>query len=569
MKPLKDDKWLDKLISDTISTEIEPFDFDKWKQRYPEEFQTFVSPVRQGSQAPSDRGHNIWRVIMKSRITKFAAAAVIIIAVMISINQFDGTSVAWGNVVNNVEQVQTFTCRLWTKMACGEDIGIDQEAEIMVYDSSQYGSRLDTYVDGKVISSIYGLPKQNTFVMVMPEVKKYTYMSFTDEQYRQMQAKEKNPREFIKLFLAIQHTSLGRDTIDGVEVEGIEVDSPKVGGGMFESAVGRLWVDVKTEFPVLMEIEGVSAGGKTKIVMDEFQWDVKIEPSMFEPNIPTDYTLLAEIKMPAHDEGQILKGLRLFAKLSGGRYPSSLASMTVQKEFSDALKEKYNGQPPQEALENSMCINSIGAFYAILLEENKKIEYYGDKVTAEDIDAELMRWQIGEGKYRDIYGDLRTENVVDKEKLLDMALKISGEKLPLHKRGKVLRILSLNEKDVIRGLGVWLELLAGRYPDSMDPKAAIKQSDSLLKANYGGKKLTKEKKKELEEKTYDLFFASAFYDKLVREKKDVVYYGDKITIQDSSKVLMRWKVSDDEYRVIFGNLSVETVSAEYLAELEN
>ena len=132
-----------------------------------------------------------------------------------------------------------------------------------------------------------------------------------------------------------------------------------------------------------------------------------------------------------------------------------------------------------------------------------------------------------------------------------------------------MRILSLNEKDVIRGLGVWLELLAGRYPDSMDPKAAIKQSDSLLKANYGGKKLTKEKKKELEEKTYDLFFASAFYDKLVREKKDVVYYGDKITIQDSSKVLMRWKVSDDEYRVIFGDLSVKTVSADQLAELEN
>ncbi len=66
----------------------------------------------------------------------------------------------------------------------------------------------------------------------------------------------------------------------------------------------------------------------------------------------------------------------------------------------------------------------------------------------------------------------------------------------------------------------------------------------------------------------DIFFASAFYDKLVREKKDVAYYGDKITVEDSGKVLMRWKISDNEYRVIFADLTAENVSAEELAELE-
>ena len=525
--------------------------------------------IQRNRNQQSTSGTYTWRIIMQSRITKFAAAAVIIIAVLIGINQFGGSGVAWGDVVKNVEQVQTFTCRLWTKMTCDTDKGSDQEADIIVYDSSQYGSRIDAYVDGKVISRIYGLPGQNTCVMIMPEAKKYTRMSFTDEQYRQMQAREKSPREFIKLFLAIEHSSLGRDTIDGVEVEGIEVDSPKVGGGMFESAVGRLWVDVETEFPVRMEIEGISASGKTKMVVDEFQWDVELEPSMFEPNIPADYTLLAEVKMPSPDEGQMIKGLRIFSELSDGRYPSSLASMTVQKEFGEALKEKYNNQPPQEVLEKSMCINSIGAFYARLLKENKELEYYGDKITAEDIDAKLMRWQIAGGEYRVIYGDLRTENVVDKEMLLDMALKISGEKLPPHKRGKVLRMLSLNEKDLIRGLGVWLELLDGKYPSSLEPKAAVKQSNSLLKAKYyDAKQVKKEKEKELEEKTYDLFFASVFYDKLIREKKDVAYYGDKITVEDSDKVLIRWKISDDQYKVIFGNLTRKSITAEELTELE-
>ncbi|MHC4284690.1 MAG: hypothetical protein ACYSWZ_17225, partial [Planctomycetota bacterium] len=85
-----------------------------------------------------------------------------------------------------------------------------------------------------------------------------------------------------------------------------------------------------------------------------------------------------------------------------------------------------------------------------------------------------------------------------KQKLLDMALKMSGSKLPPGKRGKVLRMLSLNEKDVIRGLGVWLELLDGEYPNSLDPKVALKQAEALWRAKHGGvspeKTTDKEKK---------------------------------------------------------------------------
>ncbi len=45
---------------------------------------------------------NPWRIIMKSKITKFAVAAMLIIAVLIGINQFggpiDGTSIAFGQM---------------------------------------------------------------------------------------------------------------------------------------------------------------------------------------------------------------------------------------------------------------------------------------------------------------------------------------------------------------------------------------------------------------------------------------------------------------------------------------
>ena len=55
---------------------------------------------------------------------------------------------------------------------------------------------------------------------------------------------------------------------------------------------------------------------------------------------------------------------------------------------------------------------------------------------------------------------------------------------------------------------------------------------------------------------------------LEQHKEDHAYYGQTVTPKDSDKVLLRWKVSDNEYRVIFGNLHAETVSPEKLAELE-
>ncbi|HUV66124.1 MAG TPA: hypothetical protein VMW24_19685, partial [Sedimentisphaerales bacterium] len=55
---------------------------------------------------------------------------------------------------------------------------------------------------------------------------------------------------------------------------------------------------------------------------------------------------------------------------------------------------------------------------------------------------------------------------------------------------------------------------------------------------------------------------------LVQQKKDPAYYGKTVTPKDADKVLMRWKVSDSEYRVIFGDLHAETVTADALAELE-
>lgn len=62
--------------------------------------------------------------------------------------------------------------------------------------------------------------------------------------------------------MSVEHKQLARANINGVEAEGIEINSaepfeviPSV-----ESFVGRLWFDVVTDLLVLIELEFVPAG---------------------------------------------------------------------------------------------------------------------------------------------------------------------------------------------------------------------------------------------------------------------------------------------------------------------
>ena len=74
----RNEKHLDELISRAINTKDPQFDAEKWKQKYPHEYQTLLSRAAKGD---SVRQPNMLKSILKSPLTKLAAAAVIIIAV--------------------------------------------------------------------------------------------------------------------------------------------------------------------------------------------------------------------------------------------------------------------------------------------------------------------------------------------------------------------------------------------------------------------------------------------------------------------------------------------------------
>ena len=78
MSRKKDENRLDEIISRSINSGKPEFDAEKWKQKYPEEFQMLQS---MSAEKTRTRRPSIWRVVSQSPIIKLAAAAVIIVGI--------------------------------------------------------------------------------------------------------------------------------------------------------------------------------------------------------------------------------------------------------------------------------------------------------------------------------------------------------------------------------------------------------------------------------------------------------------------------------------------------------
>ena len=232
----------------------------------------------------------IRRFIMKSPITKLAFGATIIIVLFLTLYIADGpdmTTVALGEVLQNVEQIKYYTFRhkVSSKTNAGTLEETSKATDRITYISTEYGLRHDVYENGQLTGILY-VPSSGTDVTyVMPLTKQYSITTMSEE-YMEENTRV-SPSGLIKEFMSYEYRNLGRKEIDGVEVEGIEVNESGFYG--FESTVGRLWINTETNLPVRMEIEGLWGATENTIITYDYNWDAELDPSIFVTNIPADY----------------------------------------------------------------------------------------------------------------------------------------------------------------------------------------------------------------------------------------------------------------------------------------
>jgi len=85
MKSPENDKWLDEALSDVIGSKETRTDFEQWKLQHPQAVEMLTSRAKTNTPIIK-RPHTIRIKIMKSPVTKLAAAAVIVIAIALSMN---------------------------------------------------------------------------------------------------------------------------------------------------------------------------------------------------------------------------------------------------------------------------------------------------------------------------------------------------------------------------------------------------------------------------------------------------------------------------------------------------
>lgn len=194
------------------------------------------------------------------------------------------------------------------------------------------------------------------------------------------------------------------------------------------------WVDRNTELPVRVELY-IKMGEQIQMegVMEDFQWDLKVASSEFEPVIPQDYITLfpGGLKMPIMNEEAAIEGLR-FSVDSTGKYPEKLNMAAIFQGMKDIVPKNADvnnlSKEAQEAIAKKMLekmqpMLSLVGFYSTLVGEKKEPAYYGDIVTPADGDKVLMRWKTGDNEYRVIYGNLIAETV-SAQKLAEIESKI-------------------------------------------------------------------------------------------------------------------------------------------------
>lgn len=84
MNEQKSDKWLDELISQIINTSKPKFDAEKWRRKYPKEFQVLKS---RAEQKPSTIQPGFWKIVLHNRLAKLAAAVIIIVTSLLIVHQ--------------------------------------------------------------------------------------------------------------------------------------------------------------------------------------------------------------------------------------------------------------------------------------------------------------------------------------------------------------------------------------------------------------------------------------------------------------------------------------------------
>jgi outer membrane lipoprotein-sorting protein len=266
-----------------------------------------------------------WRCIMRSPVSRIAAAAIFVLAITGVALFFPGSGAtfAFDDFAASILEAKTFKCKMIieTKGPPARTI----TSEIMTLG----GTRM------RQVTELPDMPKfvviedssQGKSLTLEPASKTATVITSTKNR------KDKTPESggfftLVRLFQlveekpgAVEHESLGEKEIDGRKVVGFHISS--------QPHDLILWGDPKTGLPVRVEVTSGMEGSE-KTTFSDFVFNVDMDESLFSLEPPAGYTVRnAKADHSPNEEKDLIEMFREYSKLFDGAFPDSLDFLTT------------------------------------------------------------------------------------------------------------------------------------------------------------------------------------------------------------------------------------------------
>jgi outer membrane lipoprotein-sorting protein len=347
---------------------------------------------------------NMWSKFMKSPITKFAAAAVIIIAVIIGISRFGNPfeSKVYARMVEQLNKARTLTYSVLTKT--------NVESMPTVRTTWAYkdpGYLRTTTADGFVVifNKTEGKWKG---ISIMPD-KMYLELEISNSTGYPSD----DPFDNIEKLRSLPDKTdeeLGIQEIDGVEALGFRVYKDNV--------TTTVWIAKNSGRLVRVEMNYVN-NPVMNTVMSDFQFNAELDDSLFSLTPPEGYHKIpvqVQADMAKATEQDLIAFLQTWAKYwsKDGTFPPRISGPEFAKVIYAMAKEGklIDGREADEGRMKNIELMYRGGMFVGMLPAESNWRYMGENVKYGDA-AKAIFWYKPKGSqtWRVIYGDLSVKDV--------------------------------------------------------------------------------------------------------------------------------------------------------------
>jgi hypothetical protein len=332
--------------------------------------------------------------IQKNKFLRIAIAAAIIIGITIILNQFgiilDSTSAAWAKVSKIILETQTISFNV----AIGNGPSVFCTAsQKKIKQKLPLGIEAIFDYDEKKILVLN--PNDRTAMNIelsgLPILPSNLFADF------------KLAIELLKEYPDTVVKQLEKKVIKNKQTKGIHVY-------MDEGIDIKIWYDTKDNTPVLVIAEKMI--GQTEVVFSNFNFSILADESLFNLDIPADYTEIESVKMDLKNltEQDLIEGLKAWAGLMQNKFPEKL-DLAIIQQHAEAIEQTLSEKGMSD-VDKSLIVIKIMRALMFIDQLTVGCHYFSDNVKLGDANTPIFWYRPSSSKtYRVLYGDLHIEDV--------------------------------------------------------------------------------------------------------------------------------------------------------------